>query len=582
MYVKRFHFAAVLFFALTFESLAAQAQAPSCNPSVQAPAGTICGTSVSNGAVSAYLGIPYAEPPVGSLRWQNPQAYPAGGTIMATQRKSICPQEPLPPFYHQTCSNPPTLVQDEDCLYLNVWVPAGTTSTANLPVMVFIHGGAFIQGTGASPVFDGSSLATRENVIVVTINYRLGVLGFLTLNGITTASNNNFGFRDQILALQWVQSNIGSFGGNPKNVTIFGESAGAMSVGLHVLASSQSSNLFQKALMESNPLALPYKSMVQAQSLGTQFQATLPCPQGGSCSCDVTCMRAMSWQSLMNYESTFKPSFLSYLLAGLNDALVWGPVIDGTLLTGQPIASGLGGTTPPILVGTNQADGNVFVDIGMAKQGKSSVSSWDFKGLVFLLAPLKLVQISAAYPCSPAGDCTVATRQLFTDYLFTCSNRHLASNAAKNGSNLYAYQFTQVTSSFNVWASYGVTECATQVCHGEELPYVFSTPQGVCPTDSFMPAEQTASNAMMDYWGSFATTGAPKGANVAWPAFQSLSKTYMILNSSPAAANDPLAATAHCDIWDSVGYENASIFSSLLAAKPAAKLTARKPSARKH
>lgn len=551
--------ATLLAFAV-FAPLAGSAQAPPCNTAVPTvtlsqPSGAqLCGfqdTAQDNGSplsAAAYIGIRYAQAPV---RWQNPQALttPWTGTFSATQYGNICYQSkpgPPPPTSctGTNCPNPlpactqakPT--QSEDCLYLNVWVPNNTAPNAGLPVMVYIHGGAFLEGSGSTPLFDGVYLAAKHNVIVVSFNYRLGVLGFLAMDGITDATNNNFGFRDQIMALQWVQKNIGSFGGDKDNVTLFGESAGAMSVGLHALSSPTSKGKFKNALMESNPLGVPYKDMKTAVQVGNHFASkTLN-------GCNAACMKSKSATDLVNAETSASftkwaanPTFLGGAGLKLEALLLWSPTLDGTLLKGQPVNSGAS-LTAPMVLGTNQDEGTLF-----AVLAASAFTPFDQSAYSNLLLALFGWgnDVGTKYPCS-ASDCTATLAKVFTDFLFTCSNRRLAISAA-NTNNVYMYYFNQVPGFSCYWLAACV--CAGQVCHGDELPFVFHTPAAVCPGPgySFTADEEALSTRMAGDWAGFAAGTAP------WQPFGS-TKLYEFLNSTGGSATDPFAASANCTFWE--------------------------------
>jgi para-nitrobenzyl esterase len=297
---------ALALIAGTISILQTTASARAGDPTVTCAAGTtvttadgpVCG--IVNGGVAQWLGIPYAAPPVGALRWQPPQPpAPWTSTLQATSFGSECVQQfPVPGF--------PT-GGTENCLYLNVWAPQGTTAGANLPVLVHIHGGGFVIGNGNA---DNSLLATTGNEIVVSMNYRLGIFGFLADSALGPDSGD-YGLEDQQAALRWVQRNITAFGGNPHNVTIFGESAGGSSV-CDQIASPTAAGLFERGISTSGeyntllgaptPLqaqdcksTLPSQS--QAEAAGASFAAAVGC---GSAADVVACMRAVPAQTAAN------------------------------------------------------------------------------------------------------------------------------------------------------------------------------------------------------------------------------------------------------------------------------------------
>lgn len=537
--------------------LAAQAQKPACSTgTIQTSSGPVCGftsnvpiTGPGTFTSSAYLGIPYATPPTGPLRWQYPQPFPKSSTtLQATAFGNECPQSTV--ASGSQCTLQPG--QGEDCLYLNVWVPSGTTASSQLPVMVFIHGGAFVTGSGgglAGDLYDGTYLAATGKVIVVTFNYRLGVLGFLAQGG-----NYNFGFADQLLALNWIRTNIAGFGGNPNNVTLFGESAGAMSVGLHALSSPKSAGLFQAGIMESNPLGLPYKSASQAQTLSTAFCANGLCTTAAT-ACDLV-------EAQNEFMLTQAGNYLS-----LPDMLMWAPTIDNTYISNQPIASA-GSLSVPLILGTNRDEGAVFVYAAEARAPKSLVNPPNSAAYVGLLNKLfgttnsEEIRSLERYQCGLSLDCSSQIVNVITDSMFTCANRYLAVQAtlAANPQPLYLYQFTQV-SSFNFWSPpvpTSVPQCNGLVCHADELPYVFNTAGKIGHT--FTPAEEALSQTVGGYWTSFANSQAP-GSN--WPPFKP-NKTYRLLNESSSTANDPLYTSANCSLWDEIGYGNTEAVNSLI------------------
>jgi carboxylesterase type B len=566
MSVSRRFTSTVLFFVLaTCVPLAARAQKPACTTgNIPTTSGPVCGKASTvnipgpgSFTASAYLGIPYAQPPVGPNRWQYPQAFTSTASFQATAFANKCPQSVVPgtgedvPALSQ-CTDGSVLGpnQSEDCLYLNVWVPSGTAPGANLPVLVFIHGGAFLIGSGGSAAldaYDGTYLAATGKVIVVTFNYRLGVLGFLTQGG-----NYNFGFADQILALKWVNSNIANFGGNRSQVTIVGESAGAMSVGLHAFSGPKSSGLFQGAVMESNPLGLPYQTTSQASTVTNAFCTQYP----------AVCNRSATTCDLVEDQNAFPKTGSAPV--GMADLLLWAPTIDHTYVSGQPMAGQRG---VPLLLGTNHDEGAVFALL--IKQAKPAAVTplgyLELTNALFGSANGTKIRGTSAYKCGFfQTDCTVELSNVINDYMFTCPNRKLAQQATASASSksLYIYQFTQI-SSFNLWTPpyyTSVPACKNMVCHGDEIPYVFNTAGQLGHT--FQPQEETLSQAFGKYWTSFVTSQNPGNT---WPLFKPNS-TYLLLNENSTTGNDPLNAEANCSaLWDGIGYETASTWTRLVA-----------------
>lgn len=555
-------------FALAACPLAVAAQKLACNTgTVQTSSGPVCGITstapIAGGTftASAYRGIPYAVPPVGPLRWQYSTLYKGSAPLQATAYGNQCPQtvasaaSAAPTDSGSRCTNGQMLGsgQSEDCLYLNVWVPDGATAGSRLPVMVFIHGGAFFSGSSSAGMplgnlYDGTYLAAAGEVIVVTFNYRLGALGFLAQDG-----NHNFGFADQILALHWVQMNIANFGGDPKNVTLFGESAGAKSVGLHALNSPKSAGLFHAAIMESNALGLPFKSTSQAERLRGEFCKSAPS----------LCETATTACDLVRAQNDFMAAQpLSF--ATITNFL-WAPTVDNVYITGQPIASAAN-LSVPLLLGTNHDEGTVFVHQAESLAAKSpSNNPPDSAAYAAILdhqfgrAHAEKIRALERYHCGTSSDCTRQLVNVMSDFAFTCANRHLAIEATRRADPppLYIYQFDQV-SSFNFWAHapQPVPECAKLVCHGAELPYVFNSVwqfRSHPGLISFTRGEELLARAIGGYWTSFASSRSP-GPGRDWPLFRP-ERTYLHLRERSSIAKDPLDAAANCSaLWDGIGY----------------------------
>jgi carboxylesterase type B len=571
---------AFLFFVLAAGGpLAAWAQKPPCTTAtIPTSSGPLCGKT-STAAIagtsftaSAYLGIPYAAPPVGPLRWQHSTLFQGSAPLVATAYGNSCPQSTVAASSGSgsSCTSGGKALasgQSEDCLFLNVWVPGGATASSPRPVMVFIPGGAFYQGSGGAPVsqagtptgnlYDGTYLAAAGNVIVVTINYRLGALGFLSHGG-----NDNFGFSDQILALQWVRTNIARFGGDARNVTLFGESAGGKSVGLHTFSSPKSAGLFQAAIMESNALGFPYKNPSQARALSSAFCAGSPSPCTATTPvCDIIAAQ----EAFMAAQPV---SFLSIA------NLFWAPTVDGTYVTGQPMAAAAN-LSVPLMAGTNRNEGVPFVYSALAMaphtQNNNPPNSAAYASILeqtFGAADAQRIQSKERYRCTTTCDCTNQLINVMTDFGFTCPNRRLAiaASQAAHPQPLYFYQFEQV-SNFNLWAytPQPVPQCNGLVCHTDELPYVFNSPWQFSCLIAFTAPEQRLAQSMGGYWTSFA---AQHGPGQAWPPFRP-AKSYLLLSQDSSAANDPLDAAANCSaLWDGIGYETPDMVTRLFNTLP--------------
>lgn len=427
---------------------------------VRFSSGAVCGTSsvVAEHEVSAFLGIPFAESTAGANRWKPPVPKAAWSDVRpATAYGQICPQNML-------LEGVPD--QSEDCLSLNVWTPKASPD-AKLPVLVFIHGGAFVIGSSADPapgtptqrLYDGSNIASSQDVVVVNFNYRLGALGFLA--GVA-GLNGNFGFMNQQLALEWVRDNIAAFGGDPKRVTLSGESAGAMSVGLHLLSAPKSAPLFNAAIMQSNPLGLPYKDLTQARRIGEMYLVASGCwfklDQLG-------CLRAKTTDQLLSAQKT--PLLLVPTLEfGLYSLVTWAPVVDGTVITTAPIASALkDGITKPTIIGTNDQEATPFI-AGF----RNPIKALGYQtALATLFGPENTAQVIQAYPFDANNDNRTRLTDVANDYFFACPTRFLA-RTAKAPVYLYEFDHGPTLSTFPE-----VVACKGKACHGDELPFAFNT-----------------------------------------------------------------------------------------------------------
>ncbi|WP_462322184.1 carboxylesterase/lipase family protein [Halochromatium sp.] len=525
--------------------------------SVRTSSGLFCGLeqqveSQANGgagrSVIAFLGIPYGESTAGSNRWAPPVPFtpksiaPTDVPQSATRFGPSCPQALKPGVQ---------LDLSEDCLSLNIWTPVPPDEVASadpLPVMIFIYGGSFVDGNSSNPLFDGRHLAAIGDVVVVTLNYRLGALGFLAgIDGL----KGNYGLMDQRLAMEWVRDNIAKFGGDPEKVTIFGQSAGAMSVGLHLI-SPASQPLFAAAIMESNPYGIPYKSLDLAAHFASILQANLGCEREG-----LTCLRGKPFEHLVAHQAAGIIPMIS-ILSGFATELVWAPVLDGEQVPAQPSASAI---TKPAILGTTLNEGLIFAVSQQTRFGgtKPQVLKIEYELMLDLMFSVDIARRIEAHPryAPRSGDNTNIMSQLITDYLFTCANRHVLSQAE---APVWAYQFRHPPS-FNIWPDIAPCAPATNtVCHAAELPFVFANAdtaeiQADPKPHQLQPSEQQLSQTLIDYWTRFAKQQNPNPAGDSdWAPFSTTSPTRFILDLKTESKTD---LDANCDFWDEIGYDRA-------------------------
>lgn len=499
---------------------------------VAAPAGPIVGLVVQpdpGTTAKAYLGIPYAESVSGAKRWTAPVARaPWTQPLVAQTYSPILPQN----------LTDPKIPRDENALTINVWTPPSAKPGDNLPVMVWIYGGGFITGRNSDPIYDGARLAATRNVIVVNFNYRLGALGFLVIKEFGLAGN--YGFLDQQLALQWVQRNISAFGGAPAKVTLFGESAGSISVGLHLASAPASQPLFRAGIMESNLLGVPLRDSSMATLYGDIFRRTLSVSS-------LEELRAQPLASLLAAEALLQTQAVQ-LFHGSDTFLLWTPTIDGTVLAREPMRGFTDDhVKKPFIIGTNAAEGALFM------QGQQ-LYNFDYVTRVVTLFGNHFPAVMVRYPGNWAGVNQDTLAGLMTDYLFTAGSHHAVSrhHAAAKASPAWAYQFIHAPS-FVVWGNDSTRKLAI---HGDEMPFVFHTAANLGAT--FTPAENTLSETMMTYWTNFARDLDPNGLTptpgvLRWPAYAPGDKAYMLFDLTPRVGPAPSADSNA--FWDKFGYD---------------------------
>jgi para-nitrobenzyl esterase len=472
-----------------------------------------------------FTGIPFAAPPLGDLRWKPPaDVTPWTSTFDATQSAAPCLGFSLNGLVATGTS--------EDCLTLNVWTPLAQTSGA--PVLVWIYGGAFILGNAEDPGYDGSALAAGQNVVVVTMNYRLGPLGFLSSQALATEESvavaPSFGLLDQRAALQWVQRNIAAFGGDPNNVTLFGESAGAWSTCTH-LTMPGSAGLFQKAIMESGNCGGPlYVTAADAQAQAQQLAQALSCTDPST---ELACMRAVDGGTVL--------TALAGRTAGIGaTGATWGPVVDGVELPVLPIHALEAGsfTKVPLLLGTNHDEGNLFTYL---YDQTAPLSASDVQAIVqtsFGAANAPAIVARYAGSSYPTPDASLSA--VITYGVFACATRRAARAVVAAGVPVFLYQFTHA---FNPGLASGLG-----AAHSFEIPFVWgNTWLGARPPDT----DQPLIDAMQGYWGRFAAASDPNGGgSAAWPAYATSSDQNIVLDLTVATASGLDAS--ECDFWDSL------------------------------
>ena len=496
-------------------SLTARAQHPALTVTIDT--GRLEGLalpSLPQGA--AFLGIPFAAQPVGNLRWRAPQPAPAWTSIQrATAYGPACPQAPsgwLPEMLGET-----SMPTNEACLYLNVWTPH-LTSTAKLPVLVWIHGGGNVEGSGEWPPL-GETLA-RRGIVVVSINYRLGIFGFYSSPQLSAESpghrSGNYGQLDQLAALGWVQKNISRFGGDPHQVTVAGQSSGSEDI-CNLIASPLSAGLLQRAIFESGTCVDSiFPSSTEIESSNAAFANHLgPNNQPAS----LAQLRALPAQQLLD-------------VAAHDDNLDLEPAIDGHFLREQPAATfALGRQLAiPILVGSTANEISIFnSSIVGAKSHRPQTLTAYHQFLDRKFGPLA-PQVFTNYPAATDADVLPTFTTMYSDFDFGFSAHLLAAETARIHQPTYLYHFT--------YAGQG-SFAALGAFHAEELMFLS---QHYWTSWIKTPDDVRVSNALIGYWVHFIQTGNPNAPGLpAWPAFNPRQDLTQILGRTITTAPDPHA-----------------------------------------
>ena len=493
---------------------------------VSTPSGVVRG--VLRGTGCTYLGIPYATPPVGDLRWKPPQ--PKTPWAPAVLSATVAPPN---------CSliNPPTTGQptgSEDCLMLNIWAPP---RPAQAPVIVWFHPGNFQAASANLAAANGERFAQERNAIVVAPNYRLGPFGFLAHSALTLEdpayrSSGNYGLLDQRAALAWVRDHIAAFGGDPRNVTIVGASAGSQSVNFHLL-SPASAGLFHKAIMQSGFVTARWTNAKEAESQGEQFARALQCTDARTV---LACLRSKTRDQVLRALPLDQAQILE------TEAVQWSPIVDGLEIPDQPRDLYRRGrfVRVPLIVGVNRDEGWTFVDRSFPGSFDTAQYESTVRGEFGADAPAVL----SLYPASAFPSPKDALSQLTGDAEFACEARRVARFMSQARVDVYLYSFEHIVDAVT----------PGRVIHGMETNLVFGNNFAAPANHVLTAADLALFRTMSGYWGRFADTGNPTAPGVPrWPLFRVdrypiLSDRFVILDDTVTDANR--FREHHCNFWD--------------------------------
>ena len=499
-------------------------------PRVETRSGVVEGRAESGLAV--FRSVPYARAPVGERRWRAPEPEtPWGGVRDASRFGPIAPQRP---GVMMRMLGMDGAASDEDCLTLHLWTPAPSAPSARRrPVLVWLHGGGFTAGAGSLPVYDGQHLARRGDVVVVTVNYRLGALGFLAWPTPSIAAN--VGLLDQIAALSWVREHAERFGGDPRNVTVFGESAGAISIGA-LLGAPATRGLFRRAILQSGA-AHNVSSPDAGRRVAEEFLAAAQHPA------DAAALRALPLDAVLEAQQRVVDQSWRTV-----EGLAFQPVVDGGAIPREPLAAVGEGTARDVslLVGTNRDEWNLFA------LPDAKLRDLDEAGLQRRLLrnppgarggedPEALARraIEVYRAARAARGEAVAPRDLWlalqTDRVFRIPAIRLAERQQRHQPQTYAYLFA--------WPSPALGG-ALGACHGLEVPFAFGSTRGATARlvgDG--PEVERLAHRMQDAWLAFARTGDP-----GWPAYDPPKRSTLVLGRECALESDPMGEERR--FWD--------------------------------
>jgi para-nitrobenzyl esterase len=486
----------------------------------------------TDGGTRRFRGIRYAKAPVGSLRWRPAQAVDEWQSVLpATEFGSACAQ----PSWIQ---GPESL--EEDCLFLNVWTPEPAPS-APLPVMVWLPGGGNQNGSasdasplsGGATIYDGRDLAESQDVIVVTLNYRVGVMGFFSHPSLVAegSTSGNQGLGDQQLALKWVRDNILAFGGDPRKVTLFGESAGSQDTCLQLVAPG-ARGLFHRAISQSGGCTTFRKLRADAESQAAAFAQAVGCAGTAD---ELECLRGKPVKDLLipapaDGGTPGAPGGNQF--SGSVARWDFNPVLDGEIIPDQPRALIESGNFAkvPYLLGSNFEEGRLFMLAAAAITTEA-----EYMAALERLFKEAAASVAAQYPLSAFAMPQDALVRIWGDYRLGCSTYDSGRRVTAQGVNTYHYAFARAIPGLE---GLGPT-------HGVEMPYVFGTLPETAAGDAAL------SDSMQGYWARFVKTGDPNGDGApAWPAFDEASDKQMKFDEQSSVVTG--YRRAECDFWRTI------------------------------
>ena len=491
---------------------------------VETTSGKVAGSA--HRGTQVFRGIPYAAPPVGALRFRPPQ--PISPWTGVREALTFGPMAPQNPSALEAIAGNTPLGQSEDCLTLNVWTPA--CDDAKRPVMVWIHGGGFTTGTAASPWYSGTNFALQQDVVVVTANYRLGALGFTHLadiGGEAWGSSANCGILDQVAALTWVRENIAAFGGDPGNVTIFGESAGGCSV-VTLLATTTAKGLFHKAAAQS----ASFGQVRTREAAGER--ASLLLADIGIDAAHLDDLAELPLDAILAAQGRLSARRTGAGFGG--DMQAFAPSPDGTSLLEMPLDAIAAGSAAdiPLIVGTNRDEIKLFAvwDVALQRIDRDGAIA-RLRSTLGAEAPRVYEAYEAARPGQPASEVAMA---IASDQAFRIDALRMADARHALGASTCVYLFT--------WPSPAL-DGRLGACHALEIPFVFDNVHQPGVELLTGPGEDRAQLAKVMHaaWGAFARSGSPDHPGMpVWPIYDPARRPTMVFDEAVAVVDDPLGS----------------------------------------